>query len=96
MKVEDRPEIAEPILDRRAGERDARVRVDLLGRPRLLGARSLDRLRFVQDGEAPRRGEQRGHAQQRSVAGDDEVDAGEPVAIERLQLRARSSPKDAR
>ena len=37
-EVEDRPEIAKPVLDRRAGERDARPRVELLGRPRLLGA----------------------------------------------------------
>ena len=96
MKVEDRPEIAEPVLDRRAGERDARPRVDLLGGARLFGAGILDRLRFVQHGEVPRRGEQRGHAQQRSVARDDEVDVRDPVAIERLQLGGRSSPRDAR
>ena len=37
--------------------------------------------------QAPRLREQGGHAQQRSVAGDDEVGAGDPAAIERLQLR---------
>ena len=79
-KVEDGPEIAEPILHRRAAERDARARVDLLGGPRLLGAGCLDRLRFVQDGETPRHGQAaRGDAQQRSVARDDEVDVGNPI-----------------
>ena len=56
-EVEDRPEIAEAVLDRRAGERDARPRVDLLGGARLLGAGVLDRLRLVEDGESPRRRE---------------------------------------
>ena len=87
-KVEDGPEIAKTILHRRAGQRDARSRVDLLGRLRLLGAGRLDGLRFVQDRDAPRRVEQRGHPEQRSVAGDDEVDTRDPVAIECLQFGA--------
>ena len=52
------------IFHRCAAERDARPRIDLLGGPRLLGARCLDRLRFVQDGQAPRHGEQCGRAEQ--------------------------------
>ena len=48
----------------------------------------LDRLGLVQDGEPPGRGEQRGHSQQRSIAGDHEIGLADPVAIERLQFRA--------
>ncbi len=85
-EVEDRPQIAKAVLDRCPAERDARLRIDLLGGPRLPGPRCLDRLRLVQDGEAPRHGEQCRHAQQRSVAGDHEVDIGNRVAIEGLHF----------
>ena len=87
-EIEEGPEIAQAIFHRCAAERDARPRIDLLGCACLLGAGCLDRLRLVQDGEAPWRGKQRGHAQQRSIAGDDEIDTGDPVTIERLQFRA--------
>ena len=69
-EVEDRPEIAEAVLDRRAGQRDARLRLQRLGRPGLPGARVLDRLRLVEDGQAPVDLGEHGQAQQRAVAGD--------------------------
>ena len=61
-EVEDRPQVAEPVLDRRAGERDARVGLELLDGPGLLGAGILDRLRLVEHGQAPRRRSEPGRA----------------------------------
>ena len=78
-EVEDGPEVPEPILDGGAGERDPRLRVELLDRARLLGAGILDGLRLVEHGQAPRDLRQPGRAQERAVAGDDEVDVREAV-----------------
>ena len=52
-EIEDRPQVAEPVLDRRAGERDARAGRDP---PELLGGlarRVLDRLRLVEHDPCP-------------------------------------------
>ena len=54
-EVEDRPQVAEPVLDRRAGERDARVGLERLDGLGLLGRRILDRLGLVEDGQPPAR-----------------------------------------
>ena len=54
-EVEDRPQIAEVIFDRRSGQRDPRLGLQRLRRFGLPGVRVLDRLRLVQDDEAPRR-----------------------------------------
>src|SRR5215203_1295803 len=48
-EVEDRPQVAEAVLDRCPGQRDPGPRLQRLGRAGLLGARVLDRLRLVQD-----------------------------------------------
>src|SRR5665213_1623989 len=48
-KVKDRPQIAKSVLDRRAGERKSRLRVQLFCGPGLLGTWVLDGLRFVQN-----------------------------------------------
>ncbi len=62
------------VFHRRAGQRDPRLGLQRLGRLGLPGGGVLDRLRLVQDDEAPRRRRQRRHAQQRAVAGDRQVD----------------------
>ena len=52
-EVEDRPQVAEPVLDRRAGEREpgaGRDAAQLLGG---LAGRVLDRLRLVEHDRAP-------------------------------------------
>ena len=48
-EVEDRPEVAEAVLDGRAGERDARARGDPPELLRGLAGGVLDRLRLVED-----------------------------------------------
>ena len=88
-EVEDGPEVPEPILDRRAGQRDPRVRVKLLGGPRLPCARILDGLRFVQYRQMPRNLHQPRDPQQRSVARDHEIHIRQSLVIERLQLDGR-------
>ena len=53
-EVEDGPQIARAVLDRRAGEREARRGLQFLDRARLAGARILDRLGLIQNGQVPR------------------------------------------
>ena len=72
-EVEDRPEVSEPILHRRASERDPCLRLELFDGPCLFCAWVLDGLGFVQNYEAPRNLQQSRGSQERSVAGDDEV-----------------------
>src|SRR5208283_5879886 len=52
-EVENRPKIAKTILHRYAGERDPRVGDEFLDGARLLGARILDCLRFVDNHNPP-------------------------------------------
>ena len=85
-EVEDRPQVAEPVLDRRAGQGDARAGLERLDGAGLLGRRVLDRLGLVEDDEPPRRGGEPGHARQRAVAGDDEVGVTDMAGVGRLQL----------
>ena len=88
-EVEDRPQVAEAVLDRRAGQRDAGIGLERLDRLGLLGRRVLDRLRLVDDGQAPAGGTEPGHARQGPVAGDDEIGTGEVLRGIRLQLLGR-------
>ena len=83
QEVEERPQVAEMVLDRRAGQGDARARGQLLGRPRLLRARVLDGLRFVEDDQVPRRRREGWDPQQRAVARDDEIRPCERRWLER-------------
>ena len=53
-EVEDRPQVAEPVLDRRAGQGNARFGLELLDRSGLLGGRILDGLRLVEHHQSPR------------------------------------------
>ena len=53
QKIHQRPQIAQPVFHRRSGHGDARVRPQLLHRPRLPGPGVLDRLRFVQHAQPP-------------------------------------------
>ena len=48
-EVEDRPDLAEAILDRRAGQREAALGAELARRPRRRAQRVLDVLRLVED-----------------------------------------------
>ncbi len=53
QEVEERPEVAEPVLDGRAGQRHANACSHGLRRARLPGAGVLDGLRLVEDDEPP-------------------------------------------
>ena len=53
QEVEERPEIPEAVLHRRAREGEARAPAERLDRARLLGAGVLDGLRLVEHDEAP-------------------------------------------
>ena len=88
-EVEDRPQVAEPVFDRGAGEHNPRLCRELLCRSRLLGVRVLDRLGLVEDREVPRGGREPGDAQERAVARDHEVNVRERLWRERLQLVGR-------
>ena len=77
-EVEDRPEIAETVLDRRARQRQSCAGVDAPKLLRGLAGRVLDRLRFIEHDRAPGRGDESVHvAHRRRVRGDDHVGAGD-------------------
>ena len=52
-EIEDRPQVAQVILDRRAGQRDPCPCLQRFRRFGLTGVRILDRLRLVQNDEPP-------------------------------------------
>ena len=76
-EVEDRPEVAEPVLDRRAGQGDARVGLELLDRLVCLAAGFL--IACASSSTTSRHCASASHARagQKAVAGDGEIDAGE-------------------
>jgi hypothetical protein len=76
-EIEQRPQIAEAVLDRRTRHGDTGIGLQQLHRPGLLGARILDCLRLVKNGEAPRHRLQHARSLQCAVGGEDEVDAGQ-------------------
>ena len=89
-EVEDRPQIAEPVLDRRTGERETGVGLDAAQLLRGLARRVLDRLRFVEHERAPRaRGERIDVANRRRVGGDHHVGAGD-LGLELVRRGTRS------
>ena len=77
-EVEDRPQVAEAVLDRRAGERQpgaGRDAAQLLGG---LAGRVLDGLRLVEHDAVPRAlGQRVDVADRGAVGGDDDVGAGD-------------------
>ncbi len=76
-EIEDRPQVAKIVLDRRAGERDAALGLQRLDGAGLPGAGVLDRLRFVDDGEPPAGLADPVEPQQRAVARHHEIGPGE-------------------
>ena len=88
-KIENRPQIREPVFHRRAGQRETHACIERLGRARLLGAGILDRLRFVEHGKAPARGRDPGQTLERPVAGDHQIHVRQPPGIDVRQFGGR-------
>ena len=78
-KIEQGPEIAEPVFDGGSGQRDPGAGLQLFDRAGLPAGGILDRLRFVQDQQAPVPLLQPGLLQQHTVGGQDQVDPGQAV-----------------
>ena len=78
-EIKDRPKVTQVVLDRGPGQRDARPRLQDLGRPGLLGVRVLDGLGLVEDEEVPACLRQHRQPQERAIAGDRQIQAREPV-----------------
>ena len=90
-EVEDRPEVAEPVLDRRARERDAHARGDAAELLRGVARGVLDGLRLVEDHLAPRdRGDRFDVAHRGAVGGDHDIGVGGFARdlVERRAVRA--------
>ena len=87
-EVEDRPQVAEPVLDGRTGQGDARVGFETLGEPGLFGCRIFDRLCLVENNEPPRRDAEPRRARQKTVARDDEIGVTEVARAIHLQFAA--------
>ena len=85
-KVEDRPQVGKTVLHRRAGERDARLRVQLLHLARLLRTRILDRLGFIEDGQPPLHVDKRRRAQECTVGRHHEIDVAQTLRVQRSEL----------
>ncbi len=95
--VDDRPVLAEAVLDRGAAHRDAHRGLDRLGRAGLRRRRVLDVLRLVDDHRLPaQRSEPGGFAAQHAVGGQQQVGAlaGElaPVAVVDRGAQRRGKP----
>ena len=72
-EIEQRPQVGQPVLDRRAGEGDARAASKLLDGAGLPRAGVLDRLRLVENEQTPLPLAQPRQARQHRVRGDDQV-----------------------
>ena len=73
-ELHHRPQVADVVLDRGAGKRDAIAAFERARRARLLALGILDILRLVQNDPRPRElGQRREVAMQQAVAGDHEV-----------------------
>ena len=83
-EVEDRPEVAETVLDRRARERDPHARRDATQLLRGVARRVLDGLGFVEDHLAPRDVGDRLDVSHRGAVGGDHH-----VGVRRLRRRSR-------
>ncbi len=76
-EIEQRPEIAQAVLDRCAGQRDARIRGEALDLARLFRRGVLERLRLVGHQQAPAYARQRGQTQQRAIAREHQIGAAQ-------------------
>ena len=73
-ELQDRPQLAQVVLDRRAGDREAERRTDAAGRLVHLRRRVLHELRLVEHESAPLdRAERGGLEAEHRIRGDDEV-----------------------
>ena len=72
-EVEERPEIAETVLHRRAGEREPHAPAQTLGQPGLPRAGILDGLRLVEHHEPHSRSRSHGTRPERAVGGEHRV-----------------------
>ncbi len=88
-EIENGPQVGQTVFYGGSGQRDARLCLELLDLSRLLGARILDRLGFVDNGNAPWDGAQYRLAQQRAKAGDDEIGVRKPRGVQRTQFGRR-------
>ena len=88
-EVEDGPQVAQPVLDRRTGERKSCLGVQFLGGAGLLGFGILDGLSFVEHHQAPRGLRQPREAEERTVAGNDQVHIAEPFGFQRFEFGRR-------
>ena len=81
QEFDQRPQLAQMVLDRRAGQREAMVAAQQPRRLRRFGVRVLDRLRLVEDDVVRLDLAQEGGVlPQHAVGRDQEVDAREPVS----------------
>ena len=76
QEVEQRPQVAQAVLDRRAGQRDAGAGGQRAHRPALPRGRVLDGLRLVQDHQPPLDVRQPGLPLQHGVGRHRQIDAG--------------------
>ena len=89
QKVELRPQLAEMVLDRRAGQAEPVARVEPAGERGRLAGRVLDRLRLVEHDEVPGAGSRRlGVARQQRVGRQHQIGIGDL----RRSAAARSAP----
>ena len=77
-EVEERPEVAGAVLDRRAGQGEACPRLQGLDGARLARGGILDGLGLVEHDEAPRHLRQPGGTGNHAVGGDGQIDLREP------------------
>src|SRR5262249_10856249 len=70
-EIEDRPQIAQSVLNGRAGESNTRLRLELFDRLGLLRGWILDGLRLIKHRQLPRRRCERRYASQKAVTRDD-------------------------
>ena len=86
-EIEQRPEVGQSILDGRAGQGQPAAGAQFLDRACLAGARVLDGLGFVEDGQVPFRGFQPGEPRDHRVTRDRQVVIGQPARRVPCDLR---------
>ena len=89
QEVEQRPEVAEPVLDRGARQGDPGAAAELLDRARLPGPGVLDRLGLVEDDQRPGGLAEPREPRHLAVRRDDEIGPGQLVRGERRELATR-------
>ena len=93
-EVEDGPQITQAVLNRRAGEREFRSRIEFLDDPCLLGVWILDRLRFIENNKVPCGFREPRNAQQRTVTRNHQIHIPQMFPGKRFKIWARAWPMD--